>query len=231
MFIRPAAVAAALAFFALPSSGASLLVNGSFELDPGVKGKAGSTFANMPTSGGSWDIWSALPGWTTAPGTPGIEIQTARTLGSIDPQDGNYYVELDSTANATMSQSLFLGVGRYLLSFWYSPRTGNAASNGIAFGIDGGTLGTVVDASVSGPDPRQDTTQGTWTEILSEFTVGTAGLYTLTFAATGTSDSLGGLIDNAALTQVPAAVPLPAGGLLLGGALFAAFGFARRKSA
>ena len=53
--------------------------------------------------------------------------------------------------------------------------------------------------------------RGTWTEIVARFTVGTDGLYALQFGATGTADTLGGLIDNVSIS----AVPLPAAGWML----------------
>jgi hypothetical protein len=126
------AIAAATVLTAMASAGsASTVVNGSFE---DVSG--GSVLLNN----GSWVVYDTLPGWTTIDGN-GIEVQTNPTLGSIDAQDGNRYVELDShpggNSNSTMRQQISLGVGEYRLSFFYSPRTTDASTNGIFYTADG----------------------------------------------------------------------------------------------
>ena len=148
----------------------------------------------------------------------GIEIQTNPTLTTIDAQDGYAYVELDSNNNSSMKQSVYLDVGQYLLSFFYSPRNNTLGDNGIDYSIAG------LSGNVSGPSAGPPSTSvGSWTEITSLFTISTAGSYDLGFAATGTSTSLGGFIDNVSI----AAVPLPAAGFLLIGAL-GGLGFMRR---
>jgi hypothetical protein len=142
---------AAIAVVLSAGSGAAVTVqNGSFE---DVTGGT-STF-----TGGSWTVYTSIPGWMTVAGN-GIEIQTNATLGSIDAQDGNRYVELDShpggTSNSTMEQMVNLGAGTYNLSFYYSPRTANVGSNGIAYSV-GTLLGAVTGATAG-------VSVGSWTE-------------------------------------------------------------------
>lgn len=188
-FIRSIALAGTL-LAAAGSSGAATIVNGGFEDHPAT---------------GNWDVFASIPGWTTTSGA-GIEIQTNVTLGMIDAHGGLSYVELDSHGNSTMQQVLaFTETGPYELSFWYSPRRDLAASNTIAYFLGDNMLG-----SVTGPDGVA-TFVGDWTRITTRFMIEAVGDYTLRFAATGTDDSYGGLIDDIAI----AAVPLPAGGLLL----------------
>ena len=190
------------------ASASTIVVNGSFEADAGPgttkNNRTGAVnYVDMPTSGPSWGIWDDLPGWTGAGGS-GIEVQTDRTLGSIDSQDGDYYVELDTNRNSSMSQLVSLDAGVYELSFWYSPRTNNPATTGIDY-----SLGALFSENVSGPSGSYP--RGVWTEVVERFEVLADGDYLMTFEATGTSNSLGGLLDNVSIS----AVPLPAGAVLM----------------
>ncbi|MDZ4093446.1 MAG: hypothetical protein U1D35_00880, partial [Paracoccaceae bacterium] len=193
------AAIAAIALLSAPAGAATIVQNGSFENIPG------------PLSNGNWGVFNSIPSWYTVSGG-GIEIQTNPTLPTIDAQDGNNYVELDSTSNSSMEQLINLGVGRYILSFFYSPRNGDANDNGIDYGVnDLSGLPLVVNlfqGNVSGPSLVPATAVGLWTRITGIFNVTTAGQYQLKFAATGTNNSLGGLIDNVSV----ASVPVPAAG-------------------
>ena len=202
------------------------VVNGDFETDPGVAGKKhGQSFSQLNSGpGSSWDTWDSLAGWQ-ADGGYGIEVQSNRTLGSIDAYSGSHYVELDSDNNSSMYQDLTLDTGRYDLRFAYSPRTNDPATNIIDFGVSG-----LFSASVAGPSGTHAV--GQWSLISYVFDVTTAGTYRLSFAASGTSDSYGGLLDAVSLrgpSDAPPPVPLPAPALLLGAAL-AGLGLLRRKS-
>lgn len=223
----------ALAFsasIASPSLSATV-VNGSFEADAGVA-LDGQAFSSLASGFGSnsWSVFSSLPGWTTVSGA-GIEIQTSNTLGTINPQDGQHYVELDSNNNSAMQQTInFASTGRYLLSFFFSPRDGDAGSNIIDYSLVGAASPVVnlLAGSVTGPASGPPATAvGLWTQITAEFVVTQAGNYNLKFAASGTNNSLGGFVDNVSI----AAVPLPAGGLLLIGALGGLVALRRRMSA
>ena len=198
--------------FALPATASTIVTNGSFET--GVPGNARglnfkSNFNNLNTSGSSWDVWKRLNGWTTRSG-PGIEVQSNRTLSTIDAQDGTKYVELDSNANSSMGQNIALKAGQYLLSFWYSPRTADPKTNGIEYAVGKLVSGTATNGKPVGASP------GRWTLVSTLFTVKKAGSYLLAFGASGRNDSYGGLIDN--ISVDPAPVPLPAAGvgLMLG---------------
>lgn len=213
---------AALAFGAASAASAATVVNGSFEQDAGTA-QDGQAFSTLAGNSGndSWSVFDNLPGWTTVSGS-GIEIQTKNTL-NLTPQDLAHYVELDSNNNSSMKQTInFTSTGSYLLSFWYSPRNDDAASNGITYSI-----GTLL-GSVTGPGGGPPVTAvGSWTQILASFVITQTGNYDLVFAASGTDNSLGGFIDNVSI----APIPLPAGGLLLIGALGGLAALRRRKSA
>jgi hypothetical protein len=217
-----AASLAAASFIGAAASASPVVVNGSFET--GVPGNTvgllnGATYGNMPTSGSNFDIWGGLNGWKQAkPG--GIEVQTNPTLSSIDAQNGNYYVELDTMGNSAMFQNVALHVGRYVMSFWYSPRTGNVRSNGINYQLSGLFSGKA-DSMTPGA------VVGDWTQISVAFFVSTAKNYRLTFAASGTSDGYGGLLDNVQIEGVP----VPASGFALFGALGGLAALRRRKAA
>jgi hypothetical protein len=213
---------AAVSALAAPAAASTLLVNGSFEENPGVASRTGANFATLPTGpGANWSNWAGLPGWTS--GAQGIEVQTARTLGTIDPFHGSYYAELDAARNTTISQNVALAAGRYTFSFRYSPRTNDAGTNGVGFRM-GSATETLFDATAFGPNPRLGYAVGRWSLIEEEFTVTTAGLFTLTLSGLGTSESLGALVDDVSMVSV---VPLPAGVLFLLTGL-GALGVARR---
>lgn len=143
--------------------GPNLIGNGDFEQVDDRKGQTHTQRLDMLKAGpgSSWDVYGALPGgWTTSDG-PGIEIQTNSTLSIIDSKDAfgggacHHYVELDShggtDTNSGMKQTLALGAGEYVFSFFYSPRTGNldADDNLITWEILPGLGG----GWISGPDP------------------------------------------------------------------------------
>jgi len=216
---RPATLLCALslllagASFAAPVTAKTIqpiLQNGSFEDSTGnSKGLVNRvTFNQLLTSNYSWDMWKTVDKWKNASG-PGVEVQTDRTLSTIDAQDGDYYIELDSTANSSISQKVQLSQGSYLLSFWYSPRTALALTNTITY-----NLGRVVSGQIT--NGVNGARVGVWVEVKALFSIKSKGNYDLTFAAAGLSDGYGGLIDNISIETVP----LPATGF----GLFAALG-------
>lgn len=203
---------AATAVLIAGAAQASVIQNGDFELGPTNNGLINNnSFSAMNGQSGnrSWDVWTTLPGWTTAAGN-GIEIQTRRTIGGADPQSGDHYVELDSHpkagGNSTMQQSVQLDVGTYRLSYWYQPRTNKPNDNVLSVLFDGAEIARHDETSSS---------QAGWAQYFADIEVSTAGDYGLAFAAAGLETSLGALIDNVDLSPVPvpAALPLLATGL------------------
>jgi hypothetical protein len=214
------------------TAGATIVTNGSFEDGTGIGSVFSTPFDDLGTpDNSSWDIYTgtSVTGWTSE--TNGIEIQTSGTLPFIDAYDGENYVELDTTANSGMQQVVQLSVGRYELTFAFAPRINAPCSpipcvstNGVTYGI-GNSAGDLFSLLADGPSSAVP--WGQWTVFTHVFTVTTAGDYTLFFDATGRPESLGGLIDGVSI----AAVPVPAGGLLLLGALGGLAALRRRKLA
>jgi hypothetical protein len=208
--------AAALCGAAPAFAAANLLIDGSFESAVLPDGDYGMYGGN------------SLYGWTAVGG--GL-IEVRRDIVGT-AQDGDYFVELDSTANAAMSQTIATVAGqRYSLSFWYSNRPASlsynsvfpggvapASTNGLSFDVGAGAVG------VPGL-PANTTGDNTWTLYSTSF-VATGPSTTLTFAATGTSDSWGSSIDDIAVTT---AVPEPGPLAMFGAGLAMLAGLARRR--
>jgi hypothetical protein len=192
-----------LAFAALPAAlaQANLITNGSFETP------------DVPT--GAYGIFPSIPGWTTTFGA-GIEIQD-NVAGS--PFDGLQHVELDSSINSGMLQQVAVTAGAlYDLSFAYSPRPRvGPASNIIEVWFDGALLSTVTGDGSNLIDTS-------WS-VLSYNVSPSGNLVNLEFRAMGTSESLGGYIDDVRL--VPA-VPAP-GAIVLGAVGMSLVGWLRRR--
>ena len=223
-------VGAALILGAGAATAATFVVNGSFEQGTGNGNFFGTPFSNLSSSAASWDIYTGtqVTGWTAD--TNGVEIQTDNTLPFIDAYDGENYVELDTRANSGITQDIALGIGRYILSFAYSPRVNLApctqpcvTTNGITYGLSDGSDDLF---SQLADGPSSSVLHGVWTVFTQSFTISTAGTYTLFFDATGRANGYGGLLDGVAIS----AVPVPAGGLLLLGALGGLAALRRRKS-
>ena len=182
-------------------SEASLIVNGSFE-DPVQS---------------SWDLYDDIDGWTAAGRAP-IEIGHGGIYG-VTGFDGSNVLELDSTANATVSQSVTIAqAGIYQLSFLAALRSGvDASSQG--FTVSLGNLLTFM-----APPPGSTA----MSSYVFDINVAAPGTYLLAFTGTGTSDSFGTLIDDVQLN----ANGVPDGGvtaMLLGLAL-AGVGVFRRMA-
>lgn len=177
--MKIAAAAACLALSLAPAAhaaGPNLVVNGSFE------------DSVIPT--GTWVIQPSIKGWT---GAPDIELQ--RQLEGNLAQDGQQLVELDTFGNSAMSQTIN-ATGWVALSFWYTPRIGwPAGTHGIQVSL-GSFSGTVMESVAGGSVPN-------WQHFSALVDLGNSGSAVLRFAATGTSDMAGGLIDNVTVTAVP----------------------------
>jgi hypothetical protein len=155
------------------------------------------SFADFDDLGGGpgpsfFDV-AVADGWTAGVGT--IEIQHNDVAGHAFSAPN--LVELDANSNSTMFQTL--GAGSYSVDWFYSPRPGIAASsNGITLSLGSTVLDSVALSGIGNADT-------VWGHRSVSFS--TSG-GTLTFAAVGTSDSLGGYLDNITITRN--GVPEPA---------------------
>jgi Protein of unknown function (DUF642)/PEP-CTERM motif len=189
-------IAATVALGLAQFANANIVVNGGFE--------------NPTQASGSWSIYESIPGWTLS---PNIEIRN-NVVGTA--YEGSNYVELDTRSNSIISQTLATIVGAvYEISFAYSPRINvPAASNGIDVYFGGVLIG------------QQTGTGGTthqW-QLPTYFATATSTSSLLEFRAVGTSDGLGGSLDDVRVN----AVPLPGTVALLGFGLVG-FGLSRRR--
>jgi len=232
--------------------GPNLIVNGDFETTDGTpgltvgnsNGQALNSLAGN-TGGSSWDVYDALPGWTSPSGN-GIEVQTNGTLTGNNTVDsmasytpsllGQHYIELDSertrnlpNSNSSMRQTLSLDTGVYHFSFHYSPRRNSSAGddNLIRYSIEGSPdiSPALVTGEVSGPLNGTGTTVGNWTKFMATFNVlFDDTVVDFTFSADGRENEHGGFIDNVALHQdldadpFSAVIPLPAPLLMIASA-------------
>jgi hypothetical protein len=177
---------------------------------PAVNLVADGDFDATQVAAGSWiTLDSGATGWTA---TSGLEIRNG-VAGTAE--DGPNFAELDTWQNSTISQTLATTAGQtYVLSFWAQDRAGvDASSQGLAYTVDG-TTNYVQGGSVPG-----------WTHFTETFVA--TGPTSLSFAATGASDSLGSSLDNVSVTA--AAVPEP-GTFALAACGLAVLGLARRRS-
>lgn len=206
--VQAGAIAAAFAASGVAQAEpVNLLTNGSFEY-PGV-------------SDGTWiqsDSLNSDPlfGWKYDPGQV-VEIRN-NAVGTA--QDGVNYVELDSTNNMDIWQTIATTAGQaYEISFYYSPRIDQPAStNGITVYWNDEVI-SIPEVITSAGGSAND-----WARY-AYIVFGNGADSTLKFSAKGTSDSFGGNIDNVAISTVP----LPGAALMFGSALLGAGVLRRRK--
>ena len=176
---------------AASASQANLLVNGSFE-----------------TPNDAIDFTTSIPGWTATAGV--IETAYAGTYGVIG-QDGAKVLELDALGNSTIQQTFSLATTTSLnVSFLYAAREFyEGSTNDFDVLLNGVVVASLRDLT--------NTQMQTYT-----FTgAGVAGVNTISFAAVGSSDGLGGIIDNVAVSTPGPMAALP----------FALMALKRRKRA
>lgn len=176
-FLAAALFLAAGTAFAGPTE---LIKNGNFEKNS--------------VAAGTYSITNALDGWTVGPN--GVEVRN-NIAGAA--KFGKNYLELDTYANSSISQTVSTVAGtQYDLSFYYAPRENTRANTNE---IDVYWNGSLVKQMAL--DNLTSVTN--WIKVdLSMFAVG--NLSTLQFKAAGISDGYGGSLDNVSLT---AHVPEP----------------------
>ncbi|TGE84250.1 hemolysin-type calcium-binding protein [Pseudoalteromonas sp. KS88] len=153
--------------FTMASS--NLVVNGSFEDTAQVSG--------------TWSLFNKVPGWQRSDNAK-FEIQTT-ALNIVPSQDGTQYIELDSTANYSVFQTLETQAQQnYEISFYYSARRdGDETTNKAKVYWDGELLDTL-NASSRG-----------WQKFT--YTVkANSNSSELKFVGAGKSDSYGAFIDD-----------------------------------
>ncbi|MEO6280406.1 hypothetical protein [Roseateles sp.] len=166
---------------AAPAPAGNLIVNGSFE--------------SAVVGNGSWVNVPSIAGWTWL-GGPGSGFEVRNNVAG-SAQDGHNYLELDTNGNTLIGQYLdnMSGGDRYDLRFWYAPREFQAAStNGMQVFWNGVQIGdTLIGLGGSG---------NSWSQ--HEYLVtAQAGRNLLSFASVGSSDALGGNLDNVRLNRIP----------------------------
>ena len=175
-----AGVAAATLAFAGSASAATVILQSDFE--------------EVAVSQGGYVVVNSADGWTKGAGTAGIEIQH-KVAGAPAATGGNKFVELDSRSNSSMFYTFGVD-GTFELSFLYSPRPGvGAASNGITLFLNGVKMDPPGEITGAGGYTTN------WTSHNVSFQAKEGDI--LSFAATGTSDSLGGYLDNITISAVP----------------------------
>lgn len=205
-------IAAAIAFtFAGTAAQAAtnLVANGSFEA--------------TTQASGSWNTYGHIAGWATGP--RGVEVRND-VVGSAF--DGNNFIELDTTGNSFIAQTIATNFGEhYTLSFAYSGRPNTAGLRGnsndvlVMWGLKPVTL--VGSNNATGAHQ--------WTTYSFDVVGSLGRSTTLSFWAVGKSDSFGGSLDNVSLiSNVTAPVPEPETYALMLAGLAAVATIARRRS-
>lgn len=187
-----------------------------------------------PVNSQSWQVYQNFDNWSATSGA-GIEVQQTGAVGGVSAHDGVQYVELDSDTsrgglaaptNSSMTRTINLSAGTYMLEWYYLPRTSTPGDNLIEVFVAGASQGLFDNPAIGSEDgvnPPND-----WRYISYAFTVdGTDNDYAITFRAGGIENRLGGFIDSVTLSSVE--VPEPGTLSLLAAAGLAGGFLARRR--
>jgi hypothetical protein len=169
-----------------PALAQNLIQNGSFE---------------SPALGvGNWNIFpGGIPNWSITTGS-GIEVQSNVAGTALA---GDQLVELDGSDNSGMAQTVATQPGApYLLAFGYSPRPGQGSlTNAIQVFVDGNLVANIAHDGSANAD-------AVWLRYSYAVTA-TGPAMTIEFRASGTSDGVGGYVDDVTLTPIAPAAPVP----------------------
>lgn len=199
----------ALALTLSGAASAATIVNGSFESNSGVSGSFRTLLAGNTTG---------LTGWTVGGSGAGGGVDLIKTYWAAS--NGAFSLDMNALNTGSIAQTITnLIVGRtYVLSFDLAgnPDLPGTRSLGVTVGDESGTY----SFNTTG---HTKTNMG-WSGQTFSFTAG-AGSELLTFASLNRF-AWGPALDNVSVALAP--VPLPAGAVLMVGAL-GALGVARRK--
>jgi hypothetical protein len=173
----PAAIAIVIGSGALLFGQRNLIINGDFE--------------NPPIGAKSFRVVKALEGWRV---DPLAEVEIQRNFNDEGKaKHGEQHVELDGYRNSTISQTAATEPdGRYILSFWYSPRPGQPEqTNGVEVRFNDRIIATL---------SREGAGNTSWQRFRYEVTA-SGKSSTITFRGIGTSDGVGGLLDSVSLVR------------------------------
>jgi len=184
--IRKILFALAVSVATVATAHANLIVNGSFE------------DVTLPSQ--NWGLFSAINGWTLGSGSPDFEIGLGSVYG-VTGYVGNNVMEMDSTGNVTVDQSVGT-TGNYTLSLLYAQRSGVSPTSG-SFEIwwNGSLVASLSPTSTA--------------MTLYSTTVAGLASNTLELRGTGTQDQYGAIVDDVQLAAVPEPSTCVAGALLM----------------
>ncbi len=147
----------------------------------------------LPAGFGSY---ASIPGWTLASGTGGGTIEIAgNNIGT--PYEGNQFTELNSSAPATIFQTVPTTPGQtYTFSFAFSARPGTtAADNHVQLSVGGNPIATITADGTS-------LSATSWTDYTFTYSAPSAST-TIQFASLSPAgDSVGGELDAVQLAPL-----------------------------
>lgn len=170
--ILPLAIASTFAV-----SNTNLVENGSFEAD------------EISERSGTWQLYNELSNWSSSESVY-FEVQT-NLLKEMTAQDGDQYLELNSTKNYRISQKITTTPGKtYEFSLYYSARVNGAQGTNNIEVYWNGRLLEALNSSQKG-----------WTKYT--YTIEATGTKSeIAIAGAGAANGYGGLVDNISVIEV-----------------------------